>query len=786
LRMNSIKLNNISLDVFLKNFPMAVLILDSEQRITYCNSVAEKLLALREEQWKNEVLTRFLFSDDVALFTAPVAQILARQQSYAVFDCRFLFGTGKPLYQRLHLSAFEYKGTHALLVVVNAINREKELTDLLNQARAAADEANDTKTDFLSNISHEVRTPIHTIVGMTELLLDTDLNKEQNKYVKQIRFSSETLLTLINHILDFSKIEAGEFEVEPIEFNLYRMIENSIDLLIQDINRKPVEMILFIDSNVPELIKGDPVHLHQIIRNLLNNAVKFTDEGEIVLSVTKVKELDSTIVLGFSIKDTGIGIDEHKLYDIFNPFFQADSSVTRGYSGAGVGLSIVKKLVDQLDGKIEVYSKSGQGSHFYFELPFEEYSEMRMDLKGRFFNGLKVLIIDNNVKAIDVLSRYLLDWGCTVHEASLDQLFDAVKGNEVAELLQGYDVGLIDLKTNDIKKILKLVSFLKPDRVAIRTKLILLKPSGLLRFKDTAKLLHWFDSFIAKPVRKRDLFDGINKILKSVAIVSNLAVEDNPLAEVAEEDRKIKILVVEDHEINREFFCTILNKMGYEVLKANNGIEALRIAEAQTFDLVFMDIQMPGMDGYEATRHLRRNGIKVPIVAVTANTVRGEIARCLHAGMNDYLAKPFRKNDLVPLINKWLKEENALDNEMHSELTAEDLGIFNFDKAVEMFMGQKHVVLKLLAPFIVRLADQIANMKVALKNKDYLVVQHEAHTIKGGALNIQATEMGTCALELELLAREQQISKLGSKLVELEQTYHHFKAAANNVLEKNK
>ena len=777
-------------ELLFKNFPLGIFLLNHEKRIVYCNTRAEKILTVSNYQPGSYFLTQFLYPDDIPDYIDNINKLISRKEHNIVWDCRFLNSNGESCWKRIYMSAMAVEDKKLLhfLILTNDISSEKEKEAILHVIQKTIEEANKAKIDFLANISHEIRTPIHTIVGMTELLLDTNLNKEQKKYIKQIRFSSETLLSLINHILDFSRIESGQFEVEPIEFNLYRMIENSIDLIIQDINKKPVEMILFIDSNVPELIKGDPVHLHQIIRNLLNNAVKFTEEGEIFLSVTRVKEQDDKIVLGFSLKDTGIGIDEKKLRDIFNPFFQIDSSHTREYMGTGVGLSIVKKIVDLLNGEIRVESRKGAGSHFYFEIPFEEYKDILVDTntKNRPFSGTRVLLVDDNRRVVEVLNEYLGGWGCTVQEISLDQLLKAVETNRAAELLQGFDVGFVDLKTNDMNLIQKLATDIGLDKNRVTTRLVLLKPTGMFRYRDTARLLKWFDNFLSKPVRRRDLFDCMNKLLQSSMIINQVVPEDINEKAVVKTSHKAKILVVEDHEVNREFFCTILNKLGYEAVKANNGLDALRVSEGETFDLIFMDIQMPEMDGYEATRQFRKKGITIPIIAVTANTVRGEIARCLKAGMDDYLAKPFRKSDLVPLINKWLKTGNTLEeNPGIAEPSAEDLSIFNFEKAVEMFMGQKGVVLKLLNPFIERLEEQIRNMKQALDIKDFLTIQHEAHTIKGGALNIQATEMGTCALELEIQAREKEEEKLAGKLAELEQTYLRFKTAVAAVLKNN-
>ena len=773
-------------DTIFKNFPMGVLILNREKRIIYVNQQLEQILNSPGQTLQNQFLTQFLYPDDIPYYIEKINAILDRKQPNLALDARFLSVQGDLPWYHLYLSLITITEPpqEYCLVIARDIHTQKQNEDLLKEAKIAAEAANRAKTEFLANISHEIRTPIHTIVGMTELLLDTNINKEQKKYIKQVRFSAEALLTLINHVLDFSRIESGKVNIEDVEFNLYRMLENIIDLVIQDINKKKLEMILFIDSGVPELIKGDPIHLHQIIRNLLNNALKFTEEGEILLSVSRLKSAGSDIVLRFSIQDSGIGIENTKIGDIFNPFSQADNSSAREYGGTGVGLSIVKKLLELMGGRIEVESKQGEGSIFYFDIAFKDYQEVVSDSQAirMTFTGTKVLVIDDNRTTSYMLNQYLSEWGCQVTSLGTDRLVQALQAKQLAELFKDFDIALMDLKAAEIRTVLELSGDKK-----LGTKLILLRPTGLLRLKHELKYMDLFDADITKPLRKRDLFAAIFKQVKPGAIPEQETDATFEFPEIFPDTGTSKgtvILVVEDHEVNREFFCTILGKMGYEVKRAENGVEAIRLCEQYTFDLIFMDIQMPGMNGYEVTACLREKGIKVPIIAVTANTVKGEILRCLQAGMNDYLAKPFKKNDLIPLLNKWLESNQPDNGHSGGHTTEQTQSVFDFEKAVEMFMGQQQVVMKLLEPFVERLATQIENMREAVCKQDWLTIQHEAHTIKGGALNIQANEMGQCALALEKLAREQQQDQIPHKLDELEQCYLRFRDAVAEVLKK--
>jgi signal transduction histidine kinase/CheY-like chemotaxis protein/HPt (histidine-containing phosphotransfer) domain-containing protein len=679
----------------------------------------------------------------------------------------------------------------AVGVALQAGAREREL----RAARDEAERAASTKSEFLASMSHELRTPIHSIIASTELLVETRLDDEQREYAGTVRSSASILLGLVNDVLDVSRIEAGQLALESIDFDLCAVVEAAVELSALEAQRKGLELAARLPADVPETLRGDPARLRQVLVNLVNNAVKFTHEGEVVVSLRHLAG-EGGGELEFSVRDTGIGIPDEKRSLLFQSFSQLDSATNRKYGGTGLGLAISRSLVQMMGGRIGVESGAGQGSRFWFTLPAPaQAGEDARLVPPDFFAGLRVLVVDDNRSVREILGEHLSSWGCTVGEAATGPgALALLRG--AAGARDGWQLALLDLRMPGMDG-WQLASEIRADPRLGGMRLILLSTLGLTADEAKMKLLRLFNGYVTKPVRRQRLVETVFTATSEdlgLAALPGLAREGEhfPVG-------SWRILVVDDGEVSRELFRTVLEKAGYSVETAADGAEAMQKLSAEVYDLVFMDVNMPGTTGLDVTRRMRERGIATTVVAVTASAGTDEERRCLASGMNDFLPKPFLRRDLAKMLAKWLAgprgagESAAVD---HVGVVAETASgtepaaegepapasgpsaVFDRDAAVATFLGRGDLVDRLLLGLVQRAETGLRALHEAAARQDTEAVRSEAHAIKGAAMNLSAGRLAETARTLERFAREGRVDEFAAAVASLQAALADLSAMA--------
>jgi len=764
-------------------------ILDPDENIIFVNQAFADLLGYQKDELLSLNLSQISDKEQFAKFKKATEE--RRQGKSSRYEAKLYTETGEPKYFSLSASPlFDDKGAFTgTMGLLADITERKRAEENLRKAKEEAEEANRLKSEFLANMSHEIRTPMNAIIGMTNLTLDTELTDEQRDYQNTVKESARALLELLNDILDLSKIEADKIELENIDFDLRATIEGLSDTLAHRASTKELELACMIHHQVPALLRGDPGRLRQILMNLGGNAVKFTEKGEVVIRAELLEETEDRATLLFSVTDTGVGIPKDKQSNIFESFIQADGTTTRRYGGTGLGLSISRRLVEMMGGEIGVESEPSKGSRFWFTVTLEKQEELKDDLLQipADIRGMRMLVVDDNRTNRTILVKMLESFGyCAESAESGAEALHMLKRAAHKEKL--FDLVLLDMQMPEMDSE-ETLRAIKDDPEIKDVVVIILTSIG--ERGDAARLeALGCAGYLLKPVKQSQLFDAIITVLsrqktavegKSGRIVTRHTI-------VEQKRRRIRILLAEDNPMNQKLAVALLKKAGYPVDAVETGRMVIEALNCTAYDLILMDVQMPEMDGFEATKAIRQmegDRKHTPIVAMTARAMKGDQERCLQAGMDDYISKPIEPQELFDTIEKWAKSsvrKKAITGQEGSEKDKLVKYIpIDLETALSRFDGDKKFFREMLQEFLKHAPEQLKTLGDAAKKGNAELVEREAHSIKGAAGNLGAKGIAHLSLKLELLGRtgnlagaQEMIGNLRTEFEHLEEYIHQW------------
>ncbi|MGA8145799.1 MAG: response regulator [Candidatus Acidiferrales bacterium] len=758
------------LNSLIETTPLAVVVLDPKFCLKMCNPAFEGMFRYRSEDILGRPFAQLVAPDDLSDEVKSNEQALLRGDSVHTTGRR-IRSDGSVLEVEVYIVPLGARESlTGYLLLYHDITERKLAEEALRRAKDAAEASSRAKSEFLANMSHEIRTPMNGIIGMTELALDTQLTSEQREYLGMVKTSAASLLTLINDILDFSRIEAGKLDLDVSDFPLRQTIGETLKTLGFRAHQKGLELAWRVEPDVPDYLSGDMSRLRQVIVNLVGNAVKFTEQGEVVVEIEKAQEsTETSIVLHFRVRDTGIGIAREKQGMVFGAFTQADSSTTRRYGGTGLGLAITTRLVDLMGGKLWLESEPSLGSTFHFTIRCgiavrQPPAHMR---DPRILTHSSILIVDDNETNLVILVEILGRWGMHVEtagsaEEALAVLARAtIRGPRFAAVIS-------DLQMPDVDGF-GLVENIRKSTQFGQIPVLILSSGAQQGERERCRKLG-IAGYVAKPVQPTELLDAILTALSVSA--SEPGRKEEAVPGPNDERQGMKVLLAEDNAVNRTLAKRLLEKHGHTVVVVENGREALEALARETVDLVLMDVQMPEMDGLEATAAIRERekatGGRIPIIALTAHAMKGDREKCLAAGVDDYLTKPIRTAELFEAIDRLRNVETGASSAAIPAAKVPETSTFDIDTALKRVEGDRELLDEIVRIFSDECPKTMAEIQNAIRAADRPALERTAHSLKGAAANLCARDVTRRASELEQSARTGDLSQARVQFQSLE------------------
>ena len=731
------------LDALIASTPVAIAVLDDQRVVRSVNPAFEGLFGYSAAEVVGAGIDGLIVPEALRSESSELETRVRRGEVVRV-ELERMRKDGRRIQVRLSAAAVRAAADGALVALYEDISDRKAAEAAMREARDLAERVARARSAFLANMSHEIRTPMNAVLGFVELVLDTELASEQRRALELVRTSSEALLTILNDILDYSKIEAEHLELEAIPFDLPKVVHATATLLAVRAREKHLELTVDVLPDVPQMVRGDPTRVRQVLMNLIGNAIKFTDQGEVDVSASVVRRDAGGATVQFRVRDTGIGISPEQLGTIFQEFTQADASMTRRYGGTGLGLAISRRLVALMGGELAVTSEVGHGSEFSFALTLPLEAAQAAARATVSLGGRRLLVVDDNETNRRIVRDMLGAEGMAVHEAPrADAGLEALR--RAARAGTPYDLAILDAQMPD-QDGFELATAIRADRALAATRLLILTSAGQRGDGERCRQLG-IQAYLTKPIARADLVEAVGTVLAGTVSAPGAA-DLVTRHSIAESRHALRILLAEDNPVNQQVATAMLLKRGHQVDVVSNGREAVDAVARVRYDVVLMDIQMPEMDGFEATAKIRAlpQGRTLPIIALTAHALSGERERCLERGMSGYLAKPFKAHDLFAVVEG--RGAHAADTSA-APSPAVDLAAFR--RTMEE-AGAAEAVDGILETFVATLPQRLDALVAAAGGTEAEPLQRAAHAFKSAAGTIGAGHLAALLEEMERAA----------------------------------